>query len=66
MSLQDFKDNLAKSIYGMTKEEAHAKGVCISCGKTSVFTSQLGPKEYQISGLCEPCWDAIFDEGDQQ
>lgn len=65
MSLQEFRDNLASSIYGMTKTEAHAKGVCISCKKPPVFTSKLGPKEYQISGLCDPCWDAIFDMEEQ-
>jgi hypothetical protein len=57
-------DGLAKLLYGMTKAEAHAKGVCISCHKPPVFTSKLGPKEYQISGLCDPCWDTIFDQGE--
>jgi len=65
VSLQQFKDDLAHPIYGMTKAEAHAKGVCISCKKTPVFTSKLGPKEYQISGLCDPCWDAMFDKEEQ-
>ena len=65
MSLQHFKDDLAVNIYGMTKAEAHAKGICIQCRKTPVFTSELGPKEYQISGLCDPCWDTIFDMEEQ-
>jgi hypothetical protein len=60
MSLQQFKDDLAFSIYGMTEAEAHAKGVCIECKKPPVFTSELGPKEYEISGLCDACWDAMF------
>lgn len=60
MSLSQFKEDLVHSIYGMTKAEAHAKGVCIQCKKPPVFTSKMGPKEYLISRLCDPCFDSIF------
>ena len=58
-NLQKFKDNLAKSIYNMTAKEAIAKGICIDCKKPAVprCHTALGAKEYEISGLCEECWD---------
>lgn len=38
---------------------------CISCGEKfsdkNVFT-ELGWKETKISGMCEKCWDTIFNE----
>jgi hypothetical protein len=64
MSLQEFKDDLAVSIYGITKAEAVARGVCIQCHKPPVFHTPLGHSEYLISGLCEPCWDDMFDQGE--
>lgn len=62
MSLQQFKDDLAFSIYGMTKAEAFTKGVCINCRKPPTFSTEAGRKEYFISSLCEPCFDAMFEE----
>ena len=57
--LQEFKDKLAKSTYGMTQAEAIEKGICIDCGKPALERcySKAGVKEYAISGLCEKCFD---------
>ena len=62
MDLQDFKDDLAIEAHGMTVAEAHAKGVCINCEQPPTFYSEDGKGEYQISGLCEPCFDSITAE----
>jgi len=62
MNLQEFRNDLAASIYGMTKTEALDKGVCISCRKPPTFSTEAGRREYPISGLCEPCFDAMFEE----
>jgi len=60
-----FLDNLAKHLYGRTKEEALAKGICISCGKkANSFTDEISKKEYRISGMCQTCQDEFFVEGD--
>ena len=62
-SLNKFKDNLARELYGMTKAEAIEKGICIDCrepAKAKCHTD-AGNREYLISGLCEECYDAMFE-----
>lgn len=61
MSLQKFKDLLAKEIYKMTAGEAIEKGLCIQCRKEAIpkCYSDAGRREYKISGLCEQCFDEI-------
>lgn len=66
VTLQDFKDDYSKELYGMTAQEAIKKGICIDCGLPALERcySIAGEKEYYISGLCEKCFDKIFD-GDE-
>lgn len=63
-NFQDVKDNLSKSLYGMSLTEAHKQGICIKC-KTPALErcySDAGRREYDISGLCELCFDEEFPE----
>ena len=64
MSLQEFKDNFAKHLYGETVEEATAKGTCIQCKQPAIprCYSVNGLAEFSISGLCEICFDAICND----
>jgi len=66
MDLQEFKDALARDVFGKTKEEATSTGLCISCGKPALERcySDAGRREYYISGLCEICFDEITNEED--
>lgn len=59
--LDEFKDSFAQSLYGMTKDEAVSKGICIQCKEPALpkCYSDAGRKEYTISGLCEKCFDEI-------
>lgn len=44
MNLEDFKNDLTKSLYGMTKDEAVQKGICVQCTKIplrAVFIQML-------------------------
>lgn len=48
----------------MLVDEAHDKGVCIFCGKPiddRIF-SETGLKEYEISAVCEICFDELAAE----
>jgi len=61
MTLQGFKDNLAKELYGETVEETLAVGHCIQCKEEALpkCYSAAGVREFAISGLCEKCFDEI-------
>jgi hypothetical protein len=65
--LQQFKDQLSRYACGMTVAEAHAKGICIECKEPALpkCYSEAGRGEYQISGTCEKCFDAMFAEEDE-
>ncbi len=60
-NLQNFKDHLAKELFGETKSDAAEFGTCISCKQLALPNcySDAGRKEYKISGLCEKCFDKM-------
>ena len=62
--LQQFKDNLAKGLHGMTVSEGVGKGICIECRQPALANcySDAGRKEFRISGLCEKCFDKTFED----
>lgn len=60
--MNEFSVNLSQEAYGMTPHEAWTKGVCVKCKKPPTFYSPEGRKEYRISALCEPCFDSIMEE----
>jgi hypothetical protein len=61
--LQKVKDSLALKCFGMTKIEAIKTGVCIYCKEPALAKcySEPGKKEYFISGMCEKCFDDLFE-----
>lgn len=63
MKVEQLKDNLSKEIYGIPRSKAIEKGICLECKEPALAKcySTAGRKKYQISGLCERCFDAIFD-----
>lgn len=60
VNLSDLKDSLSKDTFGMSVKEAHEKGLCVRCKLQPKFYSELGKREYELSGLCEPCFDLMF------
>ena len=71
-TLNDLKNNIAISMFGMTIADAHARNICIDCksairdergeeetGENGQIYSDAGWKEYAISGLCETCYDSV-------
>ena len=56
-------DAVATKLYGMTREEAWKRFICIKC-KVNMNGQDLGEtqlKEYYKSALCGPCFDDILD-----
>jgi hypothetical protein len=62
MNLEIFKNNLTKSIFNQTTNEAQSTELCIQCKEPALpkCYSEMGKREYYISGLCEECFDGIF------
>ena len=63
-NLNDLKNQLSEQAFGMSLEDSKALNVCVSCKQPpqeKIYTV-AGWKEYHISGLCEECFDAIFNE----
>jgi hypothetical protein len=65
MNLQNFKDKLAKELFGQTVNESQSTGLCIQCKEPAIpkCYSEAGKREYYISGLCEKCYDEMWEEG---
>ncbi len=62
--LNEVVDDFSKSLFGMTIQEALDKEVCIICkwyAYDNIY-SVAGVKEYIKSGLCEDCFDEMFDD----
>lgn len=72
----DIVNRMAKQTFGMTSEDAHSQGICIRCQEPALvmsadgtrkynpelFYSFEGEMEWNISGMCEKCFDNMFDE----
>lgn len=60
--LGEFKERMTKQVFNISLAEAKEKGVCIDCKKPALERcySEAGKREYQISGLCEKCFDRMF------
>jgi hypothetical protein len=59
--IQEFLDVQAFQTFGITVSDAQEKGQCIMCKHEALSrcTTEAGRREYQISGLCEVCFDEI-------
>lgn len=60
--LEDLKDELQKAAGMLPRKEAWEKGLCVQCRQPALpkCYSDLGRKEYRISGMCEACFDEMF------
>lgn len=63
MKVEQLKDNLSKEIYGIPRSKAIEKGICLQCKEPALAKcySEAGRKDFFITGLCELCYDALFD-----
>lgn len=63
-ALQGLLDAAANREFGLTVSDAIASNVCVKCHEPAEpkCYSVAGKREYQISGLCEQCFDEMFKE----
>jgi hypothetical protein len=64
---EELLSDLSITAYGITIEQAHAKLICIECKELALNKcySDDGKKEYGLSGLCEQCFDTLFEEEEE-
>jgi hypothetical protein len=57
-------DKFSLELYGITRTQALQEGICVRCKKPALKNCQTeaGRKEFQISGLCELCFDKLTSE----
>tara|TARA_R110000824_G_scaffold249237_5_gene438235 strand:+ start:563 stop:1033 length:471 start_codon:yes stop_codon:yes gene_type:complete len=61
-NLQQFIDDVAVEVYGMTRTEALQEKKCVACNhKVKMFSNKISADEYNISALCETCQTETFD-----
>jgi hypothetical protein len=60
-ALEQFKDDIAMTIFGRSATLAKAGKQCVSCGKPAdKFRDEVSRREYKISCLCQTCQDDVF------
>jgi hypothetical protein len=66
--LEDLREALGQAAWGRSPREARALGLCPSCGEEALpkCYSPEGRREVEITGLCEPCWDKLFEEAEEE
>jgi hypothetical protein len=52
-------DTFSRDIFGMKRSDSLATGICVCCHQEERHYSEQGYREFQISGLCEFCFDEI-------
>lgn len=66
--LHELRDQTSTSAFGMTREQAWEKGVCIQCKEPDPWSrchDEASEREYAITAICGECWDKMFpDEED--
>lgn len=58
-NLENLKNELQKAAGLLPKQEAWAKGICCRCQQTPKFYSTPGRREYNITAMCEFCFDEV-------
>lgn len=56
-------DAVAKKFFGQTRTQALDTHTCVSCRKSATkFKDEKSAAEWRITGLCQECQDAVFEE----
>ena len=50
-----------RTTFGLTTADAVDQKICVTCPKKAdAFCCEKASREYQISGMCQPCQDSVF------
>jgi len=59
--ITEFLDGFARSIYGISRQDAIRSNTCLNCrGEAVEFRSEKCRTEYTLSGMCQECQDDFF------
>lgn len=63
-AMEKLKEDLCKMSFGMSRADALGSGICVQCREKALAKcySDAGRREYWISGLCEECFDELFEK----
>ena len=60
-AMTSFLDAMSQAMYGRSRSESIAQGICVMCGEQAVlFSDELSVKEFYISGMCQKCQNSAF------
>lgn len=61
--MERFLDEMSEQMFGRRRSASKSAKICVMCGGDATeFRNELSRKEYEISGLCQRCQDAVFKE----
>jgi hypothetical protein len=66
MTMKMRLDKMTMAMFGMTREQAHEKGVCIKCKETPELRTDTEKHEYHLSATCPTCWENLFPPEDEE
>jgi hypothetical protein len=64
--LKDFLDAGFTEAFGITREAAWEQGICVECKQPPTFSTEAGKREYRLSAMCEPCFDKLMADPEEQ
>jgi hypothetical protein len=68
MDMKEFKDQLGQTLFGVIPSQSIKNHTCVKC-KLHIDVAGLGSvdaAEFNISGVCPTCWDAMEIAEDKQ
>jgi hypothetical protein len=55
-------DQVSLRMFGRTRSASIREGKCVACGQPAIeFRDVPSAKEFEISGMCQECQNAVFD-----
>lgn len=55
-------DEVARRIFGITRDEAVARGICIKCKSRAHLPNEIDQREFRLSAFCPECFRDLFPE----